>query len=287
MSFVRFGAGRIPLLLATAAALSCCLPFSVVHAQGKLEARYSVTLAGLPLGKGTWVIDIANDQYTAVASGGTAGLLSVFSGGRGSSAVQGAISRGNLVSATYATTVTSSKKTEKIQLKFNAGVVKETTIEPSSPPHPDRIPLSEAHQRGVVDPMSAALLRVAGNGDVLSPEACDRKLSVFDGRMRFDVQLAYKRMEQVKAEKGYQGPVVVCAAYFNPLAGYIPERTSIKYLAKQRDMEAWLAPISGTRVVVPYRIVIPTALGTGVLEATQFVSAPQQDKLVPTTARTY
>jgi hypothetical protein len=43
-------------------------------------------------------------------------------------------------------------------------------------------------------------------------------------------------------------------------------------------MEMWLAPIFGTRVVVPYRVSIPTPLGTGVLQATQFVSAPQPAK---------
>ena len=33
-----------------------------------------------------------------------------------------------------------------------------------------------------------------------------------------------------------------------------PSRAAIKYLAKQRDMEVWLAPIAGTRVLVPFRV---------------------------------
>src|ERR1700733_12685125 len=39
-----------------------------------LEAEYPATLAGLPIGHGTWAIDIADDQYTAAASGATSGL---------------------------------------------------------------------------------------------------------------------------------------------------------------------------------------------------------------------
>ena len=39
-------------------------------------------------------------------------------------------------------------------------------------------------------------------------------------------------------------------------------------------MEIWLAPIAGTRVMVPYRMSLPTPIGIGVLEATQFVSMP-------------
>jgi len=99
---------------------------------------------------------------------------------------------------------------------------------------------------------------------------------VFDGRLRYDLKLAYKRMEMVKAEKGYEGPVVVCSVSFVPIAGYVPDRAAIRYLVAQRDMEVWLAPIAGTRVVVPFRFSVPTPLGMGVLEATQFISAPRR-----------
>ena len=95
---------------------------------------------------------------------------------------------------------------------------------------------------------------------------------MFDGRMRYDLKLDFKRMETVKAEKGYQGPVVVCAIYFTPVAGYIPDRPVIKYLAAQRNMEIAFAPIAGTRILVPFRMMIPTPLGTAMLEATQFVT---------------
>ena len=61
-------------------------------AQGKLDARYAVTLAGVPVGRGTWVIDIAEDHFSATASGQTAGLLRVFASGHGQSAVRGSAS---------------------------------------------------------------------------------------------------------------------------------------------------------------------------------------------------
>jgi hypothetical protein len=37
-------------------------------------------------------------------------------------------------------------------------------------------------------------------------------------------------------------------------------------------MEVWLAPIAGTRVVVPFRAQGPTPIGEAVMEATQFVT---------------
>jgi len=254
-------------------------------AQGKLDARYAASLAGLPIGNGAWVIDISQDQFTAAASGMTSGLLRLFSSGHGSAASRGSIRSGNLIPSSFGSSLTTEKKTEELRLVLNAGNVKEYAIDPAPPPAPERVPVTEAHRRGVVDPMSAALIRVAGNGDYLVPEACNRTLPIFDGRLRFDLKLEFKRMDQVKAEKGYQGPVVVCSVYFSPLAGHIPDRAVVKYLAAQRDMEVWLAPLSGTRVLVPFRISIPTPFGLGVLQATQFVSAQSAPRAAATSAK--
>jgi hypothetical protein len=246
-----------------------------VVAQGRLDARYAVTLSGVPVGKGAWVIDIAENQFTAAASGATAGLLRVFASGQGSGASRGFIVSGNPVPASFAASITSDKKTEEIRMTLGAGDVKDFAVSPEVPVDPERVPVTEAHFHGVSDPMTGSLIRVPGTGNPLTPQACARTTPIFDGRMRYNLQFAYKRMEQVKADKGYEGPVVVCAVYFTPIAGFIPHRASVKYLAAQRDMEVWLAPVANTRVLVPYRISIPTPIGVGVMQATQFVSVSQ------------
>jgi hypothetical protein len=259
---------------------------SGAHAQGRLDARYIVTLAGLPIGRGNWVIDITDDQYTAAASGKTTGLLQIFANGAGATASRGAVSHGNLVPASYAASITNDKKTEDLRITLAAGNIKDYAIDPPSPPQPDRIPVTDAHKRGVVDPMSGVLNRVVGTGELLGPAACNHKASIFDGRMRYDLKLAYKRMDTVKANKGYQGPAVVCALYFVPIAGYVPQRKAIKYLIAQRDMETWLVPIAGTRVMVPFRVTVPTPLGMGVLEATDFVTTALPSRAAAANVRT-
>ena len=123
--------------------------------------------------------------------------------------------------------------------------------------------------------MTASIVRVPGNGNTFVPQACDRKLAVFDGRMRYDLQLVYKRLDRVKSEKGYQGNVVVCTVYFSPVAGHVPDRAVLRYMQKLRDTEMWLAPIAGTRLMVPYRVSVTTAAGAGLLQAAQFVTVPQ------------
>ena len=267
------------ILALLVAALAAAEPAA---AQGRLEARYEVSLAGIPIGKGAWVIDIGDDQYSAAASGGTSGLMKTFAGGSGSGASQGRVVNGAFVPASYSATTNSSKKSETIRMTLAGGNVKESAIDPVPGVDPDRIPITDAHRHGVFDPMTGSLLRVPGTADPVSPEACHATTAIFDGRMRYDLKLDFKRMATVKAEKGYQGPVVVCAIYFSPVAGYIPDRAAIKYLAAQRNMEVWLAPIAGTRVLVPFKMTIPTPLGTGTLEAVQFVTTATPPRVAKT-----
>ena len=251
-------------------------------AQGKLDARYEATLAGIPVGKGAWTIDISDDQFSASAAGGTSGLLKAFAGGSGTGASQGRVVNGALVATNYSASTTTSKKTEVIRIVMSNGSVKEYAIEPEPPVDPDRLPVTDAQRRGVYDPMTGSMLRVPGSGDPLSPDACRTGAAIFDGRMRYDLKLDFKRMETVKAEKGYRGPVVVCAIYFSPIAGYIPDRPVIKYLAAQRNIEIAFAPIAGTRILVPFRMVIPTPLGTAMLEATQFITQASPPRVAKT-----
>lgn len=241
-------------------------------AQGRLEAKYEVSLAGIVIGKGDWLIDISDDQYTSAARGGTTGMLKWVSDGRGTTISQGRIVNGQPVPVIYQASYTTDKKNEVIRIGLANTGVKDFSIEPQPPVVPERVAVTEAHLRNAVDPLMGSMVRVAGNGDPVSADACRGGVSVFDGRLRYDLKLDFKRIEMVRSEKGYRGPVVVCAVYFTPVAGYIPGRPVVKHLEAQRDMEAWFAPVAGTRFVVPYKLAIPTPFGPGVLEATQFVT---------------
>ena len=250
------------------------MPGAAAQAQGRLEAQYTASIAGIPIGSGNWTIDIGEGQYSASASGTTTGLLRAFTGGHGSSTARGTLNGGRLVSSIYAATISTRKKSDDIRLVIANGAVKDSKVTPPQDPNPDRLPITDAQRQNVFDPMTASLVRVAGNGDMLVPEACRRTVSVFDGRLRYDLEMAYKRMDQVKAEKGYAGPVLVCSVYFTPVGGHDPTRSAIKYLTKQRDMEVWLAPVARTRMLVPFRAQGPTPIGQAVLEADQFVALP-------------
>jgi hypothetical protein len=244
-------------------------------AQGRLDAEYIATVSGIPVGHGDWVVEISDSAYTAAASGATAGLLKFFTSARGTGVARGTVAGGQPVPTGYSATIIDTRHIDEVRMVLANGDVTDYTAEPPLIPLPDRIPITDADRHGVVDPMTSALTHVDGTGDPVGPQACNRKVSVFDGRVRYDLRSEFKRVESVKAEKGYQGTAAVCALYFRPISGYVPDRAAIKYLIALRDAEVWLVPIAGTRVLVPFRFAIPTPLGLGVLEAKQFVSVAQ------------
>lgn len=252
------------------------------RAQGRLDAQYEATLAGIPVGKGTWTVEVSDDSFSASAQGGTAGLLKAFSGGAGSGASQGRMANGVPIANSYTATTTTSKKSETIRMVLSNGVIKESAIEPEPPVDADRIPVTDAQKKGVLDPMTGSFLRIPGNAEPMSPDVCRTANGVFDGRMRYDLRADFKRVEIVKAEHGYHGPALVCAIYFVPIAGYIPDRPVIKYLAAQRNIEIAFVPIAGTRLLVPFRMTIPTPLGQAMLEATSFITTAAPPRVAKT-----
>jgi hypothetical protein len=97
----RYTHGRFALnaILLSVALLGA--EYGTAFAQGKLDARYSVTLAGLSIGRGSWVINIGEDEFSATANGTTAGLARVFTSGQGFSSVHGTVGTGQLAPAVY------------------------------------------------------------------------------------------------------------------------------------------------------------------------------------------
>jgi Protein of unknown function (DUF3108) len=260
-------------LLLVAAAMALLLP-SATMAAGRLRAQYIVSLAGITIGRGGWEVEIDADRFTAKGSGGAAFLARLITSGHGTASAEGGmaggVTEGQPMANRYDYASTTGKKFDTVHLRIADAMVTELTLDPPQPPQRSRVPLGPGDRIGVFDPISATLMRVAGSGETMAPEACQRTLSIFDGRMRYDLRFSFKRMEHVTTAKGYQGPAVVCAVRFAPIAGHVPDRAAIKYLVGLETMEMWLAPIAGTRLVVPYRVVIPTPFGTAQMTAEEF-----------------
>ena len=246
---------------------------SVAVAQAKLDATYSATLFGLPIGHISWTVELRNNRFTSAATGGISGLLRIFSARPGDVSAQGNLSGGEPIASHFALTLIAGKWSDDVRIQFRGNKAQEyVTSLPA--PGSNQVPITDANRTGVLDPMTALLVPIPGAGKTAVPEACERTIPIFDGHTRYNLRLSFKRIDTVNNEGVYQGPVIVCAVKFFPVAGYDPRHFLVTYLAAQRDIEIWLAPIAGSRLMVPYRMSMPTPMGLGILQATKFESVP-------------
>lgn len=233
-----------------------------------VQTRYSISLIGLPFGTAS-VTGSIGPTYRIELNAKLTGFASILSASKGAAVSTGAFEGGRIKPATYATTSANSDMSRTVRMTMVNGGVDNTEITPPWDPFPDRVPVTEGDRHNIVDPMSALLMPLPANGDPTGPAACDRTIPVFDGAARFDITMSYIGSRQVKT-KGYAGPVAVCSARYRPITGHRANRAGTKFMADNKQIEAWLAPVGQSHLLVPYRISVMTMIGTVVIEASNF-----------------
>ncbi len=249
-------------------------PARSAPAQQKVEARYAISLMGLPLGHADVTGQLDPSSYRVAINTRLTGFAAMVNNTRAAATASGAYLRGLVVPSAYANTSANSRGTRTVRMAMQSGSVRGVDVSPPLDPSPDRVPVTEAHKRNIVDPVSALIMPVPGSEPVIGPAACNRTIPIYDGFARFDVALTYVGTRQVQT-KGYSGPVAVCAVRYKPLAGH-RDRRPVQMMAENRDINVWLAPIGSSRLVMPYRISVATSFGTAVIEATDFVAVARR-----------
>ena len=257
-------------LIAASLALACA--GCPARAQSVIEASYTIAVARIPVGAASMTARIGPGEYVISMSGRTGGLLRVLARGEGVMTATGAVVDGRLAPSRYTSRTTADDETLDVTMAFQDGNVKE--LEASPPPEADRVPVAEEHRLHVVDPLSALAIPV-GNGG-MSAAACEHTLAIFDGRRRYDLKLAFKRMVEVKADKGYAGSAVECSVAFQPIAGHRPASPLLKLLTSSRAVEMTFAPVAGATVLAPFRFAVINLLGDITVQASRFEATPSQ-----------
>jgi hypothetical protein len=252
------------------ASLLAGLAFAACPAAGagaaSLDARYDVSLLGITLGTASLSGGIDGSGYKLDMAAKLTGIVGGITGGRGSGAATGVLVGGKLAPKTFAVSSANSSESRTVRMALDDGSVAGIDIEPPIDEKPDRVPLNESHKRNILDPLSAFLMPVNGKG---RDGACNRTLPIFDGAARYDIRLSSAGTRNVELD-GYRGPVFVCQARFVPIAGHRALRPSTKFMAENRDITTWLAPVAGTDMMAPVRISVKTMIGTAVIEASRF-----------------
>lgn len=237
---------------------------------------YSISVGGFTVGRGTLSLVLQGNAYSAKVGLEPAGIGTLFTTGKGGAEASGWLVGSKVVPSTYLMTSRAADRDFFVSLKQGSGNIRSMEVTPQFKPNPERIKVTTRHQKNAMDPLSAALMPVPSSAKGLGPDACKRKLPVFDGWTRFDIKMSYKEVKQVSG-RGYDGPVVVCTAKWVPVAGHRPSKKSVMQMEKA-NMEAWLAPMGQDNVLIPYRIAIDTDTGQLVVEASKLnVEGGQRD----------
>ena len=256
--------------LGLTAAAAVAVGLAAARAEADMvHATYRVLLVGLPIGSASLDAILSPTSYVIRADAKLTGLARLFANARGASTGNGAIVEGHVSPETFATTAASSQMTRTIRMALAGNAVTGVDIAPPFDERPDRVPLGPHDEQNVVDPVGAVVIPAPASGAMAPPSACNRKIAIFDGYTRFDIDLSYVGERDAKA-KGYDGPVAVCAARYVPISGHSPNRPATKFMAENRDLEVWLAPIEADRVWMPFRVSVRTMIGTTVVEAQEF-----------------
>jgi hypothetical protein len=249
------------------------------HAES-LDASYTISFARIRVGDITATVVFSPTEYAMSARGRAGGLMKALMDSEGSFTTRGTVTDSHPVPTNFTSKIVSNAQTSDVTMALDDGSVKELVATPLS--SQGRVPVTEANRQGIVDPLTAMLFSSAATGP-LSQEACRRTLPIFDGHQRYDLKLAFKRMDKVVNEKGYAGPVVVCSLRYEPIAGHSASNTLVKYVSEGREMELALAPIAGTRWLAPIRFSIASTIANLVIEAGRFevTEAPVADPKAP------
>jgi hypothetical protein len=237
-------------------------------APATVSVDYSVNLAGIPIGTAQVSGLFEGTRYRMDVSARLTGLVGAVTGGMGSARASGLIAAGPQPSAFSIATRTSNSGIA-VRMALARGNVTQAEVTPPLVDMGDRVPVTPANKRGVVDPASALMMPAQSRGELTDPENCNRTLPVFDGATRFNVVLSYGETRNVE-KPGYSGPVLVCNARYQAIAGHRPDRPGVQFMEQNRDMSVWLAPVEGARVLLPVRISVKTTVGTNIIEATRW-----------------
>ncbi len=231
---------------------------------------YRITLAGLTLGTADLGGTFDGDRYTLSMSAQLTGIAGMLSGsGRGAASATGALVGSRLVPTGFSASGRSGSAERTVRVAISSGNVNKIEINPpfqENPDLPPRVPLREVDKLGITDPLSAIVAVAALKGKSDDAANCNRTVPVFDGTQRFDIVMSFAETKRVQ-KPGFSGDVLVCDLRYVPVSGHRPERPSVKFMTDNREMNVWLAPVEGSRVLVPIRISVKTMVGTTVVEA--------------------
>ena len=247
---------------AGASAPSAATPVHLERAEPSpdLRADYTVYIGGLIVAEGSISARLEGEDYFLENELGSAGLPGKFWDARWKMTSEGRIVDDALRPNRFAFSAREKNETKTREILYDVHGVPTLSFDPPLPEEEiGKTPASE--RKNTLDPVSAFILPVVADGN-----PCDRKIPVFDGKRRYDLQLIFDREDKVTTRNnGYSGDAIRCKVRVQPRTGM--ERAKLTTMMERRDDTfIWLAPVNGGKLYIPVRVQMRTPIGGAILD---------------------
>jgi hypothetical protein len=98
---------------------------SFAAAQMKLDATYTATLLGVPIGQMSWTVEIHDNRFESVAKGAISGFRRLFLDVQGEVTAHGALSGGKPVASNFSLKLLAGKWSDDVRIVFSGNKAKE------------------------------------------------------------------------------------------------------------------------------------------------------------------
>ncbi len=234
-----------------------------------VNAVYNIHFLGANIGDFKIHSSITTRQYSLQATAD----ISVFFGTvswKGVTSSYGLMTAAGPVPQNYTFRYATSEKHEAVEIRFQQRMVQDIIINPPAHPSARAVPITAADLQNVVDPLSAViLLSQARPSHFSGGDACNRRLPIFDGKIRYDLVLSPKGMRSIGNAGKLHGTAYVCRVSYVPIAGHKAGKSS-DAAAGNTGIEIWLVPMPEAGLLVPYYVHVPTPAGTASMVTARF-----------------
>lgn len=266
-----------------------CLPDApAIAGDYNFKAQYRVSLAGIPIGEANFIGNFDGGRYRLDGYGKLTGIAGVFYDYSASAAAAGQLATGKVVPNAFSVNATEGEQTASVKMTMSPAGIRRLQISPKPTAywthHPNRVQVTDAHTRNTIDPISALIIPGGNTADGFDKAACNRTVPIYNGRERFDVRLEYRRIQPVSDSSVPGGQVLVCGAQYRAVAGHRTDKEEIK-LAEKVDAEVLLSPVAGSDLLLPYRVTIPTPIGSAVIQISGVTTTGALDRQAASLAK--
>lgn len=229
-----------------------------------LSSKIKISYLGVNVGKMTNTVRITDTAYAVTGSAKTNGAVKVVARTSANFTSWGSLIDGWHYPAKHQLTYSTRKRNGSVNMNFASGKMTGSVSVPAVVYKAGVVPLQSDHMKLAFDPVSTLLFPVKAAKVGQGSAVCNRTVGVFDGKTRFNLVFSYKRSSNQSAD-GFRGKVFHCAVRYQPVSGYRPFKSDVKFLKANKDLEVSMARIGKSSVygLFGFRVRTESGLATG------------------------